>query len=329
MTDKEKLDKLVAEIEKLYVYWDGVMQSSAATEAVARKNQCRELLSFYNFMQGEPKFKIGDKIKKGDIVDTILDIDNTHYYLNGTTIFPIKDQEQWELVDEHFDEMLDPNIQYASREIGIQAHAETYSFNIESKLFNQLTKEQQALWRKEIEQACISGGYCGLELANDKRYDKEDSNEIDKYICGKEPELVDEDDLPIKKAVNEEEYNITGIKSKHATGKLKECIENLRKQKHVSNTLEEEIKQYCIHHGYLDSVEDIGYTYNEQVGDIARYFVKWQNKQNIKSFELLKEWFEDIAEKCEHLTSGNVSHNGKMIRGFAKNCAEYIETDLL
>ena len=48
-------------------------------------------------------------------------------------------------------------IQYPSVEYGIQSHAETYSFNIESELFNQLTKEQQKLWRKEIEQAYISG----------------------------------------------------------------------------------------------------------------------------------------------------------------------------
>ena len=70
-------------------------------------------------------------------------------------------------------EVIDPYeqcIQYASIESGIQAQAEDYSFNIESLLFNQLTKEQQALWRKEIEQACISGGYSGLNLAKDPRY---------------------------------------------------------------------------------------------------------------------------------------------------------------
>lgn len=39
----------------------------------------------------------------------------------------------------------------------MKVNAETYFFNIESELFNQLTKEQQALWRKEIEQAYISG----------------------------------------------------------------------------------------------------------------------------------------------------------------------------
>jgi hypothetical protein len=61
-------------------------------------------------------------------------------------------------------------VQYDSIKAGIQAHAETYSFNIESELFNQLTKEQQALWRKEIEQAVISGGEMGVELARDMRY---------------------------------------------------------------------------------------------------------------------------------------------------------------
>jgi len=61
-------------------------------------------------------------------------------------------------------------VQYDSIKAGIQAHAETYSFNIESQLFLQLTKEQQKLWRKEIEQACISGGEMGVELAKDARY---------------------------------------------------------------------------------------------------------------------------------------------------------------
>ena len=66
--------------------------------------------------------------------------------------------------------LYDTRVQYSSIEDGIKAHAEVYSFNIESKLFNQLTKEQQALWRKEIEQACISGGNAGVELARDIRY---------------------------------------------------------------------------------------------------------------------------------------------------------------
>lgn len=79
-------------------------------------------------------------------------------------------------------------VQHPSVKDGIKAHAETYSFNIESELFQQLTKEQQKLWRKEIEQACISGGEVGVGLARDPRY-KENlevkevdvDKEIDRY----------------------------------------------------------------------------------------------------------------------------------------------------
>lgn len=70
-------------------------------------------------------------------------------------------------------EVIDPYeqcIQYPTVKDGIKAHAEVYSFNIESELFNQLTKEQQELWRNEIEQAVISGGEVGVELARDMRY---------------------------------------------------------------------------------------------------------------------------------------------------------------
>jgi len=60
--------------------------------------------------------------------------------------------------------------QYDSVETGIKDFAVTYSFNIESKLFPQLTKEQQKLWREEIEQAVIAGGNDGVELSRDNRY---------------------------------------------------------------------------------------------------------------------------------------------------------------
>ena len=75
-------------------------------------------------------------------------------------------------------------VQYPSVKDAIQAHAETYSFNIESELFNQLSKEQQELWRKEIEQACISGGDAGYSLAKDKRY--KENLEVKEEILDKE-----------------------------------------------------------------------------------------------------------------------------------------------
>lgn len=64
----------------------------------------------------------------------------------------------------------DKRVQYDSIDGAIKAFAEIYSFNIESKLFYQLSKEQQELWRKEIEEAAINGGENGIELANDMRY---------------------------------------------------------------------------------------------------------------------------------------------------------------
>lgn len=64
-------------------------------------------------------------------------------------------------------ENMDNNAQYQSFKAAIKAHAEEYSFNIESMLFPQLTNEQQKLWRKEIEQACISGGDAGVSLVRD------------------------------------------------------------------------------------------------------------------------------------------------------------------
>ncbi len=83
-------------------------------------------------------------------------------------------------------EVIDPYeqyVQYDSIKDGIQSHAETYSFNIESELYNQLTKEQQELWRKEIEEACISGGEMGIELAKDPRYKENlEAKEIDLMI---------------------------------------------------------------------------------------------------------------------------------------------------
>ena len=71
---------------------------------------------------------------------------------------------------------------------GIQAHAEEYSFNIESELFYQLTKEQQKLWRKEIEQAYISGGEIGVELAKDPRY-KENLKVKEVNLCKEEERI--------------------------------------------------------------------------------------------------------------------------------------------
>lgn len=51
-------------------------------------------------------------------------------------------------------------------------------------------------------------------------------------------------------------------------------------------------------------------------------------KTDKEVLELCKVWFEDIMERCDRLTSGNVSHDSRTIYGIAKNSAEYIDEHL-
>lgn len=198
MTDKEKLAKVRAEIERRKKeVIDNIFElGNSESERIGlfdRKEIYDDLLSFIDSMQEEPKECMYSTANytNGDRLTLCKDCKELCRYNQKTaaeslgisqeTYDEIVDKclygSEVELVDEFFNEMLDPNIQYASREAGIKAHAEDYSFNIDSELFQQLTPEQQKLWRKEIEQAVISGGYCGLSLAKDKRYDEKPTNE--------------------------------------------------------------------------------------------------------------------------------------------------------
>ena len=51
-------------------------------------------------------------------------------------------------------------------------------------------------------------------------------------------------------------------------------------------------------------------------------------KTDKEVLELCKAWFEDIMERSDRLTSGNVSHGSRAIHGVAKNYAEYIDEHL-
>ena len=123
---------------------------------------------------------MGQYIKKSDIVVEIerrLEAIANASSESSRELAAIQGAQQYELISLiqflNTLEVKDPYeqcVQYDSIKAGIQAHAETYSFNIESELFNQLTKEQQKLWREEIEQAVISGGNAGYLLAKDTRY---------------------------------------------------------------------------------------------------------------------------------------------------------------
>lgn len=47
-------------------------------------------------------------------------------------------------------------------------------------------------------------------------------------------------------------------------------------------------------------------------------------KTDKEVLELCKEWFEDIMERSDRLTTGNVSHGSRAIHGVSKNYAEFI-----
>lgn len=117
-------------------------------------------------------FKIGDTIRpKGSKAEyTITSISGGCYHGKGWGL-PISAEKDYELVESAEDVDV-CNIQYASIDGAIKAHAGDYSFNIESELFQQLTPEQQKMWRKEIERAVLSGAYSGLNLARDERYEE-------------------------------------------------------------------------------------------------------------------------------------------------------------
>ena len=52
------------------------------------------------------------------------------------------------------------------------------------------------------------------------------------------------------------------------------------------------------------------------------------DKTDKEVLELCKLWFEDIMERCDRLTSGNVSHGSRAIHGVAKNYAEFVDEHL-
>ena len=149
------------------------------------------------------------------------------------------------------------NIQYASIDGAIKAHAEDYSFNIESELFQQLTPEQQKMWRKEIEQAVLSGAYSGLNLARDESYEE---NRQEESVS---EELEDEIDAWCRKV-------ITGLPI------VKEAARhfaNWQKQQMVKAAIETEV------------VDD---SFGQQVGEVLAIRYDVQPEDNLEIGDKVK-----------------------------------------
>ena len=169
MTDKELIKQEIERIEQILDDFNKTHNNTIDNGIVsAKKNICKHIKSFIDLLPEEPKC----------IYNRTLDERKKFCkYCSAACDVRIEEESASKDWKNTILNTNDIKIMYASRKAGIESFAETYSFNIESVLFNQLTSEQQKLWRKEIENAIISGGEMGLELADDKRYDEIESSE--------------------------------------------------------------------------------------------------------------------------------------------------------
>lgn len=163
--DQENIDRCICDIDLVAFGRKGCEEIRKHIRAIRR--------IFAGLPEEPTKFDIGDTIRpKGSKAEyTITSISGGCYHGKGWGL-PISAEKDYELVEEPTEDVDACNIQYASIDGAIKAHAEDYSFNIESELFQQLTPEQQKMWRKEIERAVLSGAYSGLNLARDERYEE-------------------------------------------------------------------------------------------------------------------------------------------------------------
>lgn len=173
--DKVNLDRCICDID---------LVASGRKDCEEIRKHIRAIRRIFAGLPEEPtKFDVGDTIRpKGSKAEyTITSISGGCYHGKGWGL-PISAEKDYELV-ESTEDVDACNIQYASIDGAIKAHAEDYSFNIESELFQQLTPEQQKMWRKEIERAVLSGAYSGLNLARDERYEENRQEEsVSKYL---------------------------------------------------------------------------------------------------------------------------------------------------
>ena len=197
---QKKLDKMIVVSPEVdaNLYYDNWVQYNCKT----RRECFEEGIRYAQRLQKEQKPKLDEAGKLEFCKKCSRSI---FQYQRGYDQGLIDGQIKTEKEQKPAECIYDNRIQYDSIKSGIEAFASTYSFNIESKLFSQLTKEQQQLWREEIEQAAIAGGENGIELSRDNRYkenrtaewsDEEWSEEDKKRLEGA-IKIVDEPQKPI------------------------------------------------------------------------------------------------------------------------------------
>ena len=111
MTDKERIKEFILNNKEQFSKWSDAAAEKNLHNTMEANNLlvgfCDTLLSLIDSMQEEPKFKVGQTIKKeGFNADfTITKIEDGFYYSKDGSYFPLSDQDNWEVVKIDYDEL--------------------------------------------------------------------------------------------------------------------------------------------------------------------------------------------------------------------------------
>lgn len=119
---------------------------------------------------------------------------------------------------------------------------------------------------------------------------------------------------------------IESLQKEHASDDLDSIVisleETIGTSPHSRDAIKDHLMKAADWQRRLDA--DLGSPAYERGFCNGREFERKNRKDLAKELELVKSWFDDIVEKSSRLTTGNVAHLGKNIRGFAGHYSEYV-----
>ena len=148
MTDKDKLEKLIAEIDRLLAmpdlgYEDGDVEHGY-------KRCLIDLKRLYNSMPKEPNFNVGDTIRNVDSdIRTVVEVREDCYKLDDCSILHFNAQDKWKLVEKN----VSVDLEDAAEDYGIRQGAELKPFAI--KFFKAGAKWQKQQMMHGAEEAVV------------------------------------------------------------------------------------------------------------------------------------------------------------------------------
>ncbi len=119
---------------------------------------------------------------------------------------------------------------------------------------------------------------------------------------------------------------IESLQKEHASDDLDSIVisleETIGTSPHSRDAIKDHLMKAADWQRRLDA--DLGSPAYERGFCNGREFERKNRKDLTEELELVKSWFDDIVDKSSRLTTGNVAHLGKNIRGFAGHYSEYV-----